>query len=297
VFDDWIRITADNQYVWSGPYNNWTGPKIPGACELSTSWNQRPNVDFTDKIQKEGVVEFKVQVNVSGNGEGYAFAKIKADIMCQDRNNDVISNTCTVYQADPDCTLIEENVDGVVTYNSGAITGLTPLTQFKTISEEACQITIERPWFKKMRKYRCDVKTNTDLTKMIARSEEIKTTTTPTDYQDVQYTKSGVISDSGTLNFGNVPTVAPCTQVCKVRKPVYPDVALDGVDRGVVEPSHYDVSYKECSADNICPSSNGESVIQQCQCANDFGEATAIMQVMRNAGRDMICSTGIEQSL
>lgn len=297
IFDDWIQVTADNQYIWSGPYNNWldSGP-VPGPCELNTSWNLSPNIDFTAKLKKKGIVDFQVRVSVSDKGEGYAFAKVKADLTCRDTRTDNLSNSCTAYQADPECTLIEEKVDGVTTFSDGAITGLNPLPQTKNMSQDSCQIEITRPWFNKTKRYRCHVTTQSDLTKAIARSEKIKTSTTSTTYQDVQFKNGSVVNDSGALNFSNIPKVEPCVQACKVRKPVYPDVAMDGVDKGQVNPSHFNVSYKECSV-AICPLSDGEEIVQGCQCTNDFAEATGIMQVMRNAGRDMICSTGIEKSL
>ncbi|EPP2798343.1 TPA: hypothetical protein P7L42_003307 [Vibrio cholerae] len=296
IFDDWIQILLNGNYIWSGPYNNWTGQAIPGQCELNTSWNINPNVSFKHLFNKNGVAEFKMRVMVADAGEGYAFARLTADLSCKDTKTDTIANSCSVYQNDPECTLLEERVDGVLTFSSGAITGLNPLPQSKTISQDSCQITIQRPWFNKNRTYRCNVKTQSDLTKAIARSEKIKTSTTAKDYQDIQFKNGGIVGDSGTLNFDNLPTVQPCVQACKVRKPVYPDVALDGVDKGVVNPTHYDVTYKECSV-GVCPLSSGEELVQACQCTNDFAEATAIMQIMRNAGQDMICSTGIEKPL
>lgn len=299
VWDDWIQISADGNYIWSGPYNNWAlGQPIPGRCELSTSWDRTLNVDFTEHLMTEGVVDFLVKVNVTGNGEGYALAKIQADLACRDTQIDTFTNSCRAYQADPDCTLVEETVDGVTTFNSGAITGLTPLPQSKNMSQDSCQITITRPWFEKRRTYRCEVRTQSDLTKMIARSEEIKTTTTPEDYQDIRFVGGTTVRDSGTLDFGQVPTVQPCVKACKVRTPVYPDVTIEGVDVRVVEPSHYDVSYKECGiVTDACALEGNEELVQGCQCVDDFAEATAIMQVMRQAGQDMICSSGIEQSL
>ena len=58
---------------------------------------------------------------------------------------------------------------------------------------------------------------------------------------------------------------------------------------GVVK---YDNFYYECDAGNQCPAEPGEEVIKACQCLNEFAEASAIMQVIRQAGQDMICSSG-----
>lgn len=47
--------------------------------------------------------------------------------------------------------------------------------------------------------------------------------------------------------------------------------------------------YKSC-INGACPIESGETLIQDCQCLNDFTKSASMMQSMRNASKDMICS-------
>lgn len=86
VYDDymqvWVGREGQEQLVWSGPNGNFP-PETAGACELSTSWNQNPNLDITSQflasIDAGDVVRFKIRVSVAGNGEGFAKLTIRYD--------------------------------------------------------------------------------------------------------------------------------------------------------------------------------------------------------------------------
>ena len=49
--------------------------------------------------------------------------------------------------------------------------------------------------------------------------------------------------------------------------------------------------YKTC-VNGACPVGTGESIVEDCQCIDDFGEAAGLMQTLRYAGSDLICSDG-----
>jgi len=304
-FDDWIQIRVNNNFIWSGPYNNWNyatpAGVVPGSCELSTSWSVNPNVSFMDYIPTEaGHIDFGGRVNVTGGGEGFVYGRLDVDLDCKDLNDDVIANGCAAYEQDDDCVVDTEKVDGVMTINSGVITGLSPISQTRTYTSDSCNTKIERPWFKKDRVYRCQSNTNFDLTNMRERAKHIKETTTNQDYQDVTFDSDGTKSfSSGVLNFDNVPSVGACTSVCKVRKEVAVSTTLQGTkdQNKVNRVDQYEISYKECyvpkgEVDNKCDLEDGETLVTPCQCQNAFAEATGMMQVMRLAGQDMICSSG-----
>ena len=77
----WVGPEGKEKKVWSGPNGNFP-PETAGACELSTSWDQSPNVDVTQQFKstKEGgVLSFKIRVSVSGKGEGYGLLRIEYD--------------------------------------------------------------------------------------------------------------------------------------------------------------------------------------------------------------------------
>ncbi|EOD6021693.1 TPA: conjugal transfer protein TraN [Enterobacter roggenkampii] len=295
VFDDWMQLWAGDKVVWSGPYGNWNdaGP-VPGACELNKSWNQSPNADFKQYLDKNGPVKFKIRVEVSGEGEGYALVRLKADLSCRE-GDEYVSNTCTAYEQDQNCQLVDETVDGVKTFTGSINTGLIPLPQTQVLQGSFCSVAVKRDWFKKKRQYRCNRKTDFNFDKIIERKAYIDKTVTPGDYKDKMFNNGKVSYGAGELFWPDMPKVGDCINMCKTRKPKQtPDMAVSGqVDKnnktGVIK---YDNFYYECDATNKCPAEPGEEVIKACQCLNEFAEASAIMQVIRQAGQDMICSSG-----
>ena len=112
--------------------------------------------------------------------------------------------------------------------------------------------------------------------------------------EDGQFTTS-----TGELNIKDHRPISQCQNVCKTKKEAYQDeVTVSGVTGSSVKnPMTYDFFYYTCTTDNTCPAGDGEEIIQQCQCINDFTEATVLMQAMRQAGKDAICSSGQLQSL
>ncbi|MER1676813.1 conjugal transfer protein TraN, partial [Enterobacter cloacae] len=143
--------------------------------------------------------------------------------------------------------------------------------------------------------YRCNRKTDFNFDKIIERKAYIDKTVTPGDYKDKMFNNGKVSYGAGELFWPDMPKVGDCINMCKTRKPKQtPDMAVSGqVDKnnkpGVIK---YDNFYYECDATNKCPAEPGEEVIKACQCLNEFAEASAIMQVIRQAGQDMICSSG-----
>lgn len=296
VFDDYMQLWAGDKVVWSGPYGNWnTSGPVPGACELSTSWNQNPNLDFKQYLNSNGQVKFKIRVEVSGEGEGYALVRIKADLSCRE-GQEYISNTCTAYEQDQNCQLADEVVDGVTTFNSSINTGLIPLPQTQVLQGSFCSVAVKRDWFAKQRTYRCNRKTDFNFDNILDRKAYIDKTVTPGDYKDKMFTNTGNVSyGSGELFWPDMPTVGTCVNMCKTRKQkTTPEMSTSGqVDKNNKPTvTKYDNYYYECDQSNQCPAGEGEEVIKACQCLNEFGEAAAIMQVIRQAGQDMICSSG-----
>ncbi|HHU4679430.1 TPA: conjugal transfer protein TraN [Escherichia coli] len=294
-YDDWMQMWVSDKVVWNGPHGNWTdmGP-VPGSCQQNTSWKQNPNLDFKQYLNKEGPVTFKLRVEVYDGGEGYARVNLKADLSCKE-GKDYISNTCTAYEQDKECQLVEEAVDGVKTFTGGINTGLIPLAQTQVLQGNFCSVPVKRDWFKKNRTYRCNKKTSFNFDNIIERKAYIDKTVTPGDYKDKMFNNGKVSYGAGELFWPDMPKVGDCINMCKTRKPKQtPDMAVSGqVDKnnktGVIK---YDNFYYECDATNKCPAEPGEEVIKACQCLNEFAEASAIMQVIRQAGQDMICSSG-----
>lgn len=90
-WDDYMMVYAGppgkETLIWTGPNDwqtnpNYFPPETGGSCELSTSWERSPNVDVTHlfrDIERDSLVNFKIRVSVSGEGEGYGRIKIYYD--------------------------------------------------------------------------------------------------------------------------------------------------------------------------------------------------------------------------
>ncbi len=298
VFDDWMQVWVADNVAWNGPYGNWTtnGP-VPGACELSTSWNVSPNLDMKQYMTKEGPINFKIRVEVAGNGEGYARMRIKTDMACYP-GNEHIYNGCAALENDRGCKLVDEDIDGVKSFNSGINTGLKPLTQTRTLKGNYCSVTVSKDWFSKKRTYRCDTKTDTDTTNIIARKAYIDENVQPDHYKDIMFSNGKTTYGDGDLFWPSLPTVNECVNVCKTRREKNTaDMAASGqVNKNKTDTQKsYDYYYHECGTANTCNTGEGEEVVKACQCINEFAEAAAIMQTMRQAGKDMICSSGVQK--
>ncbi|EJY8473210.1 conjugal transfer protein TraN, partial [Cronobacter sakazakii] len=260
-YDDWMQMWVSDKVVWNGPHGNWTdmGP-VPGSCQQNTSWKQNPNLDFKQYLNKEGPVTFKLRVEVYDGGEGYARVNLKADLSCKE-GKDYISNTCTAYEQDKECQLVEEAVDGVKTFTGGINTGLIPLAQTQVLQGNFCSVPVKRDWFKKNRTYRCNKKTSFNFDNIIERKAYIDKTVTPGDYKDKMFNNGKVSYGAGELFWPDMPKVGDCINMCKTRKPKQtPDMAVTGqVDKnnksGVIK---YDNFYYECDATNKCPAEPGE---------------------------------------
>lgn len=99
-YDDYMQIYVGplgrETKVFNGP-NELFPPETEGECELSTSWKQSVNVDVTPyfKMGKEGdVINFKMRVSVSGDGEGFGRIVIKYDRSKAIQDGDWRSKEC-----------------------------------------------------------------------------------------------------------------------------------------------------------------------------------------------------------
>jgi hypothetical protein len=54
--------------------------------------------------------------------------------------------------------------------------------------------------------------------------------------------------------------------------------------------------YRTCEK-GVCPVQAGEEMDIPCRCMNDFGAASTLLQTLRLAGQDMICTSGNVKTL
>lgn len=304
LYDDWARyfVSSALYHEGVGPWFSATEPTSAAAagfgCEVRGGRNITLNADLTALFTAGGPVDFKVQ-NASGGSYGYAYAyaEVYFDETCRAQPDTVI-NTCSTYEVDPECSLEEEIVDGTYTYQNYNPTGLSPLPSTQNIIGTSCILPQTRNWWVKNRTYKCNTGTTYNFDQVYQRKDTVSNSATPTDYTDYKLDKTtgswGTVTGNTMTSPSAMPTVGACTQACKTRKPRNAnDVAGMGTTQSQRNATTtYDFFYHECDATSACPMGPGEALVEPCQCMDEFGEATAIMQSMRLAGRDLICTSG-----
>jgi hypothetical protein len=294
-----MQIWLNNSLVWNGPYGNWTSPNEypPGNCELSTSWSRGLNVDVTSyfrDVVPNSILRTKTRVAVCGCGEGFALVNIQAEDFCERQES--IQDTCSTYQNDSSCSLKDEIIDGTYTVKDGIKTGLTPLKQCRVVcGQYYCPDfwTIERV-------YNC-VTNSIDLSKAERRLATVVPSTQYNESQgmlffnDIRYQSNQWVSYPNQqfwVGAGTKPD--DCEQACRVRIPRKDtQVSQTGSvsNRQTGGAGNYVYYYRVCQSGN-CPVEPGEEIDIPCRCMNDFGAASTILQTLRLAGQDIICTTG-----
>lgn len=290
--DDWAQVRIDGQLVGSGP-SAWTTLGLPPSkCELKKTFYSYPNLDLKPWLTA-GDHEIWLRVAVAEGGEGFAQVHVDVDNSC--KTLEQLVDGCGTIAADAQCKLDSELVDGVQTWINGVATGLKPLTQTRILGGPACPTDLTRDFFLKDRTYRCSVD---DVAKPdTSRGTYIIDHSTETMLADRARQSDGSFSTS-TRPFtlpdrGSVPA---CEPVCKTRTPkANSEAALDGVVGAKQNvPTGYDTFFHACTSDNQCPAGPGEEIVSACGCLDDFPEAVVMMQTVRLAGADLVCTGSVQ---
>ncbi|CAN5218976.1 conjugal transfer protein TraN [soil metagenome] len=291
--DDWAQVRVDGQQVASGP-SPWTGMGLPpGKCEKSGPFHAAPAMDLT-AFMTPGPHEIWLRVAVGDEGE--AFAQIDADLDLACRASERVVDLCAGYAGQSHCRLKDETVDGVATFRSGVATGLSPLPQTRTVGTGACTTQIGRDFFLRERRYTCTIDTGSTASPDLSRSAYIIDRSTPSLLADRARTADGGFQETARSfalpDRGSVPT---CEPVCKTRSArVNSDAAADGVVGALQNtPQGWDTYYHACNAQNVCPAGPSEEIVSACGCLDDFPEAVAMMQTVRLAGADLVCTATV----
>lgn len=216
-----------------------------------------------------------------------------------------ITDGCTAYANDSNCKLRNETINGVTVMRDYNPTGLNALGSCLTFHGLTREFQICREWWEKKREYVCTDGSAYDFSDIGKRYGKIKQTTENSgsgfDFIDYSKDKDGNwnLKPSGPLNLPNKDHYNVCENACKTRKPKEDtQVSLSGVisDNRTAGTADYDFFYRTCN-NNVCPAEPGEEIITPCQCINEFAQAATIMQTLRVAGKDNICSSGTKSSM
>jgi hypothetical protein len=142
-------------------------------------------------------------------------------------------------------------------------------------------------WWSIKRQYMCDTGVTIDPSDASSRTVGV-TNTVDLQGSTLKYVDYGSEYD---VNLRLGEEHSPCEKACKVTKPITKtelgaDVGTWDIQKSVASEQVY---YRTCLED-VCPKKDGETVVVDCSCLNDFAEATSVMQTMESASKDMICS-------
>lgn len=229
---------------------------------------------------------------------GYGFT-----VSTDTTGTDTITDNCSAFADNPKCRLYSEKADNVTTYSNYNPTGAATQTNCREITG-ATTNTVCRDWWLKTRTYSCEVDqaSSYDFSEGLSRSGKIHES-----LSDDQSSFSYIDSAEGNAvqthsKSPSEPDPGDCEPACKVSKP------LEGINAGADQETNsinytdYQVSaapqksyyYKLCD-NNTCPLAAGETQEEACGCPDDFAEASAKMDVLKQASKDMICSSGVRQ--
>ena len=309
-------------YKFCGKFT--TGASIADdSCALvkidgKTAWE--PMCEWTD-----GTNPFNGSVTLQTNGVQSVYAKYENFGGCNgfpqsyfyvyiyrkawDTVDNEIDDQCQQYENDPNCTLKDEWVDGVRTWKDYAPTGLVPVGQICKTFYGWTAHTFCYNWWTKERIYTC--KTNgynfdkakqrvTTIVNSTANANVMSTSTLgEVNYQDYRESNGSWGYHSGSLTIPLSGNKNGCMFVCKVKVPVQDTQAYANTNTSQYRSiQSYEFDYRKCTDNNgtyTCPydPSKGEAIVTNCQCINEFAEAAAIMQTLEDAGKDIICSSGV----
>ncbi|MCB4858249.1 hypothetical protein K7W03_01435 [Sphingobium sp. PNB] len=291
--DDWVQARVNGQIVGYAGKRPWLGEALPsGDCRISDDpWYNRSAIDITSQLRSGATI---VGARVRGGGDGnwgYVTLEVQVDTSCE--VSERLVDLCSGYAADPACHLVSETVDGVVTFRNGVNTGIKPLPSTRLFGTGACSFQYTRDFFERARQYACVIDQADAGAPDLSRGAYIIDHSTETLLADRTTDASGMVSASTRpFSMPERGSVTACEPICKTRAPkANSDVAIDGVV-GVRQndPAGWDIFYHSCSADNVCPLGQREELVSACGCLDDFPEAVVMMQSVRLAGADLVCT-------
>jgi hypothetical protein len=198
--------------------------------------------------------------------------------------NESFINACNAYETDAKCKIQEEMWDGRPYIANYLKTGFQMAQICNDYPGVIRSYRICKPWMKQKRTYVCDRSTDTNFDAYLTALQP-----------KIKANRDAVVEPTG------LPTSPTCEISCKT-KMVRKDTEIRnlGVEsdvkvEGSVTQNAYDYYVKQCSVlngSNVCPvdASAGETIVKDCGCLNEFGEALAQSDAINKAANDATCS-------
>lgn len=207
-----------------------------------------------------------------------------------------IVDGCENFQNRSDCSLKDEIKDNVYVIKDQIRTGLVPIRQ----CQQVCENMICPDFWIDKKVFICS-NDSYDLSSAKRRLGTISSTLSYSESSgQLQFTDTRMIGSSWVdipnQQFFITAQQKPdgCEKACRVKVlQTNTQVALGSPisQQHITLTNDFVYYYRPCY-NNTCPVEEGEVIDIPCQCMNDFGAASTLMQTTRLAGQDMICTSG-----
>lgn len=277
-----LNFQASNA-SYSCPYHcigNCSGNPMPGTGSafwapglgMPTGWSPGSAIMSQSSVQTVSVDSCNFTVGYTEEG-----------------TNESITNGCSALESDTACKLQDEKWDDRPYIANFLQTGFQMAQICTNYPGVLRNYNVCKPWMKQQRTYVCDRNVDNSFNAFLTQLRP-----------QVKATQDASIVPPGT---GSGLT---CEISCKT-KVVRRDTEVRNlsVESNVKQPDSvaqnaYDYFIKQCSVSNgssVCPvdSTKGETVVKDCGCINDFGEALARTDAINKAANDTICSSVQQQ--
>ena len=149
-------------------------------------------------------------------------------------------------------------------------------------------------WWNIHRTYLCDTGVTLDTDDALDISNTVSSSVNKAGsmIQYEEYDPATGTTTAKSVTLPDVPEYGPCEMACKVQK--NSANTQTGAEANTWQYQNsvdsIQVIYKSCGPENVCPVEQGEIIIQDCTCLDEFANAASHMQVMEDAANDMICN-------
>lgn len=210
------------------------------------------------------------------------------------------TNTCSTLRNQKECTLQSEVIDGIITYEDYAPTGLTPLPSKQTKSTPFCSVDLTKDWWKTTDSYLCtgDPSTKYDFETALNRIQHVKNSSDSQSYagyEDIATDANGNVNTYQQSLTNRMDINAPTREEICVTELITDDdqVSVNGVTSENRDPATGQrtiKSYRTC-VNSVCPVEAGETITETCAIMDSLPRVLTEIQLLRMSGKDMTCSS------
>jgi len=313
-YEDCLQVTINNATVYMSPA--WS------ACSDTTLTSLSPMQPLSPSLIRSGTntiiayanicgptgsvnVEYLIEtvyetsgMTISGGCSPPADCKLYSEKICDEIGAKCVNTYAgfipTKFKPYPFCRTISSSYDIYTACASG-----DRITTSSNASGEVTDVAAGTDlWWYISRTYKCPATaTPQDLGDSLQRTQSLQNSLTANDTStEITYTDNINGSPvSGSIQVHSQPDYDDCEMVCKVRAAATSSDANPTGQQGeyLRDIDTAQDSFKACnlvSGSWHCATESGETVVDDCQCLNDFTDAVTSMGYLKEASKDMICN-------